>query len=305
MSFVITIDTPRWRAHQDRVRDAITATGATVVPVAKGNGYGVGNVRLAAEARRLGADCVAVGTVHEAPAVLAAEADLDVLVLEPLTLRGEVVAGAWRALAEHPDSARVIHTVASPESAAEIVALSSPQTPRRVVLEGLTSMRRFGMTEDEVAAAITTLAPHIDSGAIRLEGLALHLPIATPEEPRIGSMAMLTSDDSAPQPVVIGSARVHEVVAWGLLWPNLLANLAGLSDAGLPVGQPPRRPRVHPGPRGPARHPDPAAPGHAAVAGRPRVAARRRDRARRPCHAAGPVRRVPPAPRARATATSW
>ena len=72
------------------------------------------------------------------------------------------------------------------------------QTPRRVVLEGLTSMRRFGMTEDEVAAAITTLSPHIASGAIRLEGLALHLPIATPEEPRIGSMAMLTSDDSAP-----------------------------------------------------------------------------------------------------------
>jgi Alanine racemase, N-terminal domain len=232
MSFVITIDTPRWRAHQGRVRDAITATGATLVPVAKGNGYGVGNVRLAAEARRLGAECVAVGTVHEAAEVLDAETDLDVLVLEPLTLRGEVVAAAWRALAGHPHAARVIHTVASPESAADIVALASPQTPRRVVLEGLTSMRRFGMTEDEVAAAITTLAPHLDSGAIRLEGLALHLPIATPEEPRIGSMAMLTSDDSAPKPVVVGSARVHEVVAWGLLWPNLLANLAGLSDAG-------------------------------------------------------------------------
>jgi hypothetical protein len=232
MSFVITIDTPRWRAHQDQVRDEITATGATLVPVAKGNGYGVGNVRLAAEARRLGADCVAVGTVHEVPTVLGAEADLDVLVLEPLTLRGAVVADAWRALAEHPEAARVIHTVASPESAADIVALASPRTPRRVVLEGLTSMRRFGMTEDEVAAAITTLAPHIDSGAIRLEGLALHLPIATPEEPRIGSMAMLTSDDSAHQPVVVGSARVHEVVAWGLLWPTLLANLAGLTDAG-------------------------------------------------------------------------
>ncbi len=232
MSFVITIDTPRWRAHQDQVRDAVHATGATLVPVAKGNGYGVGNVRLAAEAHRLGADCIAVGTVHEAPAVLAAQPGLDVLVLEPLTLRGEVVAEAWRALAEHPDAARVIHTVASPESAADIADLASPQTPRRVVLEGLTSMRRFGMTEDEVAAAITTLAPHITSGAIRLEGLALHLPIATPEEPRIGSMAMLTSDDSVPPPVVIGSARVHEVVAWGLLWPNLLANLAGLSDAG-------------------------------------------------------------------------
>ena len=43
--------------------NVLTATGATMVPVAKGNGYGVGNVRLATEARRLGADCVAVGTV--------------------------------------------------------------------------------------------------------------------------------------------------------------------------------------------------------------------------------------------------
>ena len=70
MSFVITIDTDRWRAHQDSVRDAIAATGATLVPVAKGNGYGVGNVRLAMEARRLGADSLAVGTVYEVAEVL-------------------------------------------------------------------------------------------------------------------------------------------------------------------------------------------------------------------------------------------
>ena len=232
MSFVITIDTERWRAHQDSVRDAITATGATLVPVAKGNGYGVGNARLAAEALRLGSDSLAIGTVHEAPAVLAAEPGLAVLVLEPLTLRGRVTAEAWLALAQLPGSDRVIHTIASPEAASDLAALASPQAPRRVVLEGLTSMRRFGMTEDEVAAAITVLAPHIATGAVRLEGLALHLPIATPEEPRIASMAMLTNDDSAPTPVTIGSARVHEVVAWGLLWPTLLANLAGLADAG-------------------------------------------------------------------------
>ncbi|MGB7982185.1 MAG: alanine racemase, partial [Candidatus Nanopelagicales bacterium] len=90
MSFVISIDTDRWRTHQDQVRDQIVAAGAAIVPVAKGNGYGVGNVRLAGEALRLGADCVAVGTVHEAPAVLAAEPGIDVLVLEPFTLRGAV-----------------------------------------------------------------------------------------------------------------------------------------------------------------------------------------------------------------------
>ncbi len=232
MSFVIRIDTDRWRAHQDQVRDQIVAAGARIVPVAKGNGYGVGKVRLAGEALRLGADCVAVGTVHEAPAVLAAEPGIDVLVLEPFTLRGEVTGDAWRALADHPGAARVIHTVAGPEAASGLASIASPEHPRRVLLEGLTSMRRFGMTEDEVASAITALSDHLRSGAIQLEGLALHLPIAAPETPRIGSMAMLSSDDASPAPVVVGSARVHEVAAWGLLWPTLLANLAPASDAG-------------------------------------------------------------------------
>lgn len=231
MSFIITIDTDRWRTHQDGVLAALTAAGAGLVPVAKGNGYGVGNVRLAGEARRMGLGTVAVGTVHEVPAVLAAEPDLDVLVLEPITLRGDVDRRAWQRVLADPSSSRVIHTVASPEAAADIVSIAAPERPRRVVLEGLTSMRRFGMTEDQVAAAITALAPHLASGAVVVEGLALHLPIATPEQPRIASMAMLTTG-AAPEPVVVGSARVHEVVAWGLLWPRLLANLAGPADAG-------------------------------------------------------------------------
>lgn len=231
MSFIITIDTERWQGHQDSVRTAVSAVGAELVPVAKGNGYGVGNARLAAEARRMGLPTVAVGTVHEAGPLLAAEPGVDVLVLEPITLHADVDRQAWRALAASPESRRVIHTVASPQAAADVVSLASPRAPRRVVLEGLTSMRRFGMTEDQVAAAITMLAPHLASGAILLEGLALHLPIATPEQPRIASMAMLTSG-SAPEPVVVGSARVHEVVAWGLLWPTLLANLSGVDEAG-------------------------------------------------------------------------
>ncbi len=232
MSFVISIDTQRWQAHQDSVRDAIAESGAAVVPVAKGNGYGMGNTRLAAEALRMGTGAIAIGTVHEAGPVLAAPGELDVLILEPFTLRGRVVSAAWLGLADRPGATRVIHTIASPEAASDVAALSSPEAPRRVVLEGLTSMRRFGMTEDEVAAAIATLSPHISSGAIVLEGLALHLPIATPEEPRIASMAMLTTHGSSPAPVVVGSARVHEVVAWGLLWPRLLANLAVAADAG-------------------------------------------------------------------------
>lgn len=232
MSFVISIDTPRWQAHQDGVRDAIADSGGQLVPVAKGNGYGVGTTRLVGEAVRLGVPAVAVGTVHEVVRVLDAEPAVDVLVLEPVTLRTAVEAAAWRALAEHPGAGRVIHTIGSPESAADVVQLASPAAPRRVLLEGLTSMRRFGMTEDEVAAAISALSGPLARGALQLEGLALHLPIATPDQPRINSMAMLRGDGTPPEPMVLGSARVHEVVAWGLVWPSVLANLAGVDDAG-------------------------------------------------------------------------
>jgi hypothetical protein len=232
MSFVISIDTPRWREHHVRVRDSVTAAGAELVPVAKGNGYGVGNARLATETVRLGGATVAVGTVHEVPSVAAAEPGLDVLVLEPLTLRSEVEATAWRALAGHAGAGRVITTIASPQAAADVAELADPARPVRIVLEGLTSMRRFGMTEDEVASAISALRPLLESGAVILEGLALHLPIATPEHPRIGSMAMLSSEGTPPEPMAVGSARVHEVVAWGLLWPSLLTSLSGARDAG-------------------------------------------------------------------------
>jgi alanine racemase len=232
MSFVIAIDTARWQAHQDRVRDAVAEAGTGLVPVAKGNGYGVGNLRLAAETARLGLATLAVGTVHEVPAVLAAQPGLDVLVLEPITLRAPEDAAAWRSLAEGPDAARVIATVSSLAGAEDAATLATPTRPQRVVLEGLTSIYRFGMTEDELARALSVLAGPLASGAVLLEGLALHLPIAAPDRPRVRSMAMLSSTPDAPEPVVVGSARVHEVVAWGLLWPTLLANLTGIDDAG-------------------------------------------------------------------------
>jgi Alanine racemase, N-terminal domain len=232
MSFVIAIDTPRWRAHQDRVRDAVGAAGATLVPVAKGNGYGVGNLRLAAETARLGLPTVAVGTVHEAAAVLSAQPGLDVLVLEPLMLGVEEEATAWRALAARPDAARLIATVSSLAGAEDAASLGTPERPWRILLEGLTSIYRFGLTEDEMARAVARLAAPLAAGSVVLEGLALHLPIAAPERPRVASMALLTSAQDPPAPVVVGSARVHEVVAWGLLWPTLLANLTGIADAG-------------------------------------------------------------------------
>ena len=65
MTFTLYVDEARWRAHLA----ATVAATPDIVPVIKGNGYGLGNARLAAEAALLGVDTVAVGTVDELPAV--------------------------------------------------------------------------------------------------------------------------------------------------------------------------------------------------------------------------------------------
>ena len=50
-------------------RRRLTAQLPTIVPVAKGNGYGFGLAMLGAETERLGCDTLAVGTLDEAPLV--------------------------------------------------------------------------------------------------------------------------------------------------------------------------------------------------------------------------------------------
>ena len=57
------VDEARWRRHLEQVRDA----DPSLVPVAKGNGYGFGLARLAEVADQLGVDTLAVGTYAEVP----------------------------------------------------------------------------------------------------------------------------------------------------------------------------------------------------------------------------------------------
>ena len=58
------------RSAGDRAGDQAANEG-DLVPVAKGNGYGLGNVRCVREAQRLGLTRVAVGTVYEVAEVAA------------------------------------------------------------------------------------------------------------------------------------------------------------------------------------------------------------------------------------------
>ncbi|MGW4649016.1 alanine racemase [Kitasatospora sp. NPDC004289] len=150
MTLSLQLDTARWRAHQR----SVLAEFPGLVPVAKGNGYGLGNLRLAEEANRLGTGLLAVGTADEARA-LAGAFDGELLVLTP-----------YRP-GEEPLPAGVIRTVAHLEAARALPPGS------RAVVECMTSMRRHGVSTADLA--------RLPVDGLRLEGFALHLPLDRPD----------------------------------------------------------------------------------------------------------------------------
>jgi hypothetical protein len=164
MSLTLTVDGPRWRAHLEAVADRHPG----LVPVAKGNGYGFTLGRLARKAQWLrdrGHDVttLAVGTYDEIPEV-ASRWHGDILVLTP-----------WRPFIAPIDPAltkRVIHTVSR---LTDLEQLLSRAPGSRMLLERSTSMLRHGMSGRELWEAGEVLRRHGDA---RLEGVALHLPLA-------------------------------------------------------------------------------------------------------------------------------
>jgi alanine racemase len=160
----LTVDGERWRAHLRRIGDGLPG----LVPVAKGNGYGFGLGRLARKADWLGVETLAVGTYEELPEVADRYAG-DLLVLTP-----------WRPFADPGTLAakhahRVVHTVGRLEDLSTLLEL---QPGARLVLERLTSMRRHGLSADDLRTGIELVSAHPHA---RLEGVAVHLPIASPQ----------------------------------------------------------------------------------------------------------------------------
>jgi hypothetical protein len=205
MAFVVTVDGQRWRDHQDAVAAAVLrAANAPLVPVIKGNGYGLGQSLLTGEAVRLGADTVAVGTVFEVPDV-AAQGNHDIVVLEPYDPRDSIASDAWWGVGQALHAGRVIRTVASTEA---LLSLAEGTGSVRVVLEAQTSLHRFGMDEAELLGVLADLRIReaLERGRILIEGLTVHLPIAQP------------ADEIEPVGANLGSAKVREVVRWAGLW---------------------------------------------------------------------------------------
>ncbi|MEI6362846.1 MAG: alanine racemase [Actinomycetes bacterium] len=205
MAFAVTIDAQRWRRHIDEVVDSVLrGAGAPIVPVVKGNGYGVGQRVLAEECLRIGADTVAVGTIFEVDEV-AELGTYDIIVLEPFEPRDAFAADAWWRLGQRLHAGRVIRTVASKEA---LLALADGPGSVRVVLEAQTSMHRFGLDEAGLLSALADadVRKAFAMGKVLVEGLALHMPIAQP------------ADEVEPKRAALGSARVREVTRWAGLW---------------------------------------------------------------------------------------
>jgi hypothetical protein len=183
MSLTLSVDGERWRTHL-----LATATRFPgIVPVAKGNGYGLSLGRLARRAQWLaehaaetGAplDLLAIGTYDELDEVTSRYAG-DVLVMTPWRPFGTATTLDART------AARVVHTVSRPE---DLAALRAHDPSARFVLEQLTSMRRHGMTRRELEGAADLLGS--ERGGLR--GIALHLPLGTSSH--LGEVSRLVND---------------------------------------------------------------------------------------------------------------
>lgn len=136
----------------------MAATAARVphlVPVVKGNGYGLGRDWLAARAADL-APTLAVGTIHEVASVplgrtaIVLTPALDLTPLDPH---------------DHDD---VILTVGSP---AHLAALGT--TPRRVVVKIRSSMHRYGVPHTEVSRFVDS----VRAAGHTVDAVSIHLPL--------------------------------------------------------------------------------------------------------------------------------
>lgn len=147
MGLSLHIDKAKWHGHLD----AFKAKHPDLVPVIKGNGYGLGMARLAHEAKRLERHTIAVGTSTEADEIGSLFAG-EILILTP-----------WR-----PGQARVpraIHTLSS------IDAINAWHDQAPVVVELLTDTRRHGIARTQYGELAKLI------GGLNCRGLALHLPL--------------------------------------------------------------------------------------------------------------------------------
>ena len=164
MTFTLHVDAAKFRSHLVSVMNGYASSGADLVPVIKGNGYGFGRGILAGEASRLGCNRIAIGTVWELGQSLA-DFSGEILVLEPFNVVDESAVVQWRKHLEQ-NAERIIVTASN----LDLASVRSAGA-KNIYLEGKTSLSRFGMLHFDMQS----LENFSD---MKVLGLSLHLPIA-------------------------------------------------------------------------------------------------------------------------------
>lgn len=197
MTFTLTIDRKIFNKHLASTLEQFEKSGATVTPVIKGNGYGLGRRLLAKESTVLGLKRIAVGTIYELDQALTDFGD-EIVVLEPFNPHDETAIAAWERLM--PLGAhRVIATLSGPD-----FAQASRVGIKKAFIEGRTSLHRFGIS----AAELVSIA-NGDHHNIEILGLSLHSPISDPVNvllPTLEGSAKLNSKKS--------TSRIIEIASW-------------------------------------------------------------------------------------------
>lgn len=173
MTLRLDVDRLAWNAHVDTVARSYDR----LIPVVKGNGYGLGRRHLADVVidRSLaahtvdGRPVVAVGTVHELAGL---PSGLRPVVLTPLPPASRPSASITAA---GVDPVLTVGTASQAAAAAALEGWSGS-----VVVKLASSMQRFGASADEIDDVVGALGRH----GIDVAGWALHLPLAGDEMSR-------------------------------------------------------------------------------------------------------------------------
>lgn len=152
MSLTLYVNNKYWT---NSLKNVLNAYGNSLIPVIKGNGYGIRKSNLAKKSEELGLTEIAIGTIFEAQEIINSDFN-QIIVMDPIK---DLDKNAFDELKKINDK-RLVLTLSDIKDSTNL-----ENTP--VIVEVLTSMKRFGLTAND----LKTLSNY------QILGLSLHLPI--------------------------------------------------------------------------------------------------------------------------------